>query len=61
MFEELIGKKAILTKVDGNGTSELWNLIVLKGEGCLVTIEDTEGKIRVINMSAPHNVELKQQ
>ena len=61
MFEELIGKKAILTKVDGNSTTEFWNLKVLKGEGCLVTVEDSEGKIRVINMSAPNNIELKQQ
>lgn len=61
MFEELIGKKAILTRIDGDGTAELCNLTVLKGEGCLVTIEDTEGMIRVLNMSSPHNIELKQQ
>jgi hypothetical protein len=61
MFEALIGKKVILTKIDGDGTVEIWNLKVLSGEGCLVTVEDTDGKIQVINMSSPNNIELKQQ
>jgi hypothetical protein len=43
MFEEPIGKKAILTKVDGDGTAGLQNLIGIKVEGCVVTLMARSG------------------
>jgi hypothetical protein len=61
MFDQLIGKKAILKCIEEDGTVEHYNLTVLAAEGCLVTVRDIEGKVRVINMSASHNIELKQQ
>ncbi len=61
MFEELIGKKVILKVSDGGGTVEHYNLQVLRAEGCLVTVQGNDGKIRVVNMSSPPNMEMKEQ
>ena len=58
MFDELIGKTVILKVDEGNGVVEKHNLKLMKAEGSLITIEDINGKVRVINMSAPQNIEL---
>lgn len=60
MLEQFVGKKVkIITGPDGELTE--YGLTVTKTEGTLISVEDNQGKVRVINTASSNFSEIMLQ